>query len=173
MPRHWNFLRFLQFFSVYFGISGIFACVSLGFGSDVLISYVDMVRPSDTSFNCVSGWLPSVIFALSRLSSRRGGVRSRGWQFGWIELNWLLLSSRILLWPRRWNLRSASPCFVRSEYSRFCCYLVVWHAAHLHHRLSRSLVGPALATVIGFYLDDRNHSMVTGMSLCDPLSLVP
>lgn len=46
------------------------SCVRLGFGSDVVITYVDVVRPSNTSTDCLvkGGGLLSVVSALRRLS---------------------------------------------------------------------------------------------------------
>jgi len=46
------------------------SCVGLGFGSDVVISYVDVVRSSNTSSDCLvkGGGLLSVVSALRRLS---------------------------------------------------------------------------------------------------------
>jgi len=75
------------------------SCVGLGFGSDVVISYVDVVRSSNTSSDCLvkDGGLLSVVSAL-RL---RRGTLSRGWKFRAIGFNWLLLSSRWLPWPHR------------------------------------------------------------------------
>lgn len=60
------------------------SCVGLGFGSDVLILYVDVVRSSNTSSDCLvkGGGLLSVISAL-RL---RGGTLSRGWNSGRLDL---------------------------------------------------------------------------------------
>ena len=52
-------------------------------------------------------------------------------------------------------------------------YCLVSHTAHLHHCLYLGFSRyPGLVVVLGSYLDDRNHGVVTGKSVYDRLSLV-